>query len=77
MKDAVVLFLAALVMVGLVLIPRQHRRIQVAAVLTWAMIWVDNAFTGHWSDWLGVTVTLAILGAWLPARQVRRTDRST
>lgn len=65
----VAILLATLVMVALAFVPRDHRREQLAAVLSWALVWVDNTFTGHWTDWLGTATMAMALGTMLFARQ--------
>nr|WP_157528195.1 hypothetical protein [Kibdelosporangium sp. MJ126-NF4] len=64
-------------MVAWALMPRRHRREQLTAVLSWALIWVDNAFTGHWTDWLGTATLFMAFGAiFFGRRHISHPERS-
>ncbi|KZB84763.1 hypothetical protein [Amycolatopsis regifaucium] len=52
-----VLVFALLFMALLAVIPRRYWCMQLPAVLGWVMVWIDSAFTGHWTDSLGVAIT--------------------
>jgi uncharacterized membrane protein YjjB (DUF3815 family) len=52
------LVFALLFMVLLGAIPRRYWYVQLPAVLGWVLVWIDSAFTGHWTDSLGVTITI-------------------
>ncbi|MFI9457020.1 hypothetical protein [Amycolatopsis sp. NPDC052450] len=58
------LVLALLFMVLLGAIPRRYWYLQLPAVLGWVLVWIDSAFTGHWTDSLGVAITVFSL-LWL------------
>ncbi|WP_410585482.1 hypothetical protein [Amycolatopsis sp. lyj-108] len=58
------LVFALLFMVLLSVIPRRYWYLQLSAVLGWVLVWIDSAFTGHWTDSLGLAITVFSL-LWL------------
>ncbi|NUT48129.1 MAG: hypothetical protein HOV94_12590 [Saccharothrix sp.] len=55
--NPVAIAFALLVMVSFAAIPRRWWHVQLPAVLGWALVWADNAVTGHWTDVAGLLVT--------------------
>ena len=57
---------AVFFMVSLALIPRRLWRVQLPAVLGWALVWVDGEWANHWTDSVGLAVTgYSLLWLWL------------
>lgn len=78
---AVAVGLATLIMVSFAAIPRHRRYVRLAAVLGWALVWLDGKLAGHVADLLGLLVTATSLAClakpWIDRRRHSAADRPT